>query len=127
MEIEDVSQAPVTRPSGSETSDAAVQSSTMPKDAAPRADAQPDTEGAGSEPQQSDRIDVDGLLETANTLARQSKLAVVFRKSEVRGHMILEVVDKSTGNVVRQIPPEEMERRMKFFAGFVGLLSESEG
>ncbi len=120
MKVTTVSAAvPRARPAGAHALDAA-RSRAMPKTTG-RGVASEATGPAMSE------AEAGRLLEEANALARQAELGLYFRKSEFSEQMIIEVVDKHSGDVIRQIPPEEMLRRMRVLAGTGGLLAETRG
>lgn len=69
--------------------------------------------------------EVDRAVDTANELARRLDVKILFRRSEETDDFRLQIVDRETGEVIRQVPPEEMIAHMKSFSGFEGLLTES--
>jgi flagellar protein FlaG len=48
-----------------------------------------------------------------------------FRRDEESGEMIAEVRDRATGEVLRQVPPEEMLRAAKTVREFLGMVVDA--
>ena len=71
--------------------------------------------------------ELEQAIEMANELARKMNLTISFRPSEHGDEMILQLKDRETGEVIREVPPEEMIRRMRDFSGFEGLLTQGRG
>jgi flagellar protein FlaG len=55
-------------------------------------------------------------------LARESGRALQFRVDDYTGRTVITVTNESTGEVVRQIPAEEVLALARTFGGFGGLV-----
>lgn len=82
---------------------------------------------AASTPRAVATEEVEKVVELANELAQRLDIKVTFRKSERSDEFRLEVVNRQTGEVIRQVPPEELISHLRNFSGFEGLLTGYEG
>lgn len=105
----------------------AVQGSTKPAAAAATADGKPlpITGDAAPPPVRAPEIklpepaDLSRMVEKLNDYLRQNSRNLQFRYDDTSGRTVITVVDASTGDVVRQIPSEEllaMSERMRLAA-----------
>ncbi len=67
-------------------------------------------------------VNLDDLIEQANQIAYASNKEIDFRLDEEGEPPVIVVTDKETGEVIRQIPSEEMVRLNDKMEDFVGLI-----
>jgi len=67
-------------------------------------------------------VDMDKLLEQANQIAHSNNKEINFRFDNEGDPPVIIVTDKQTGEVIRQIPSEEMVRLNDKMEDFVGLI-----
>jgi flagellar protein FlaG len=73
-------------------------------------DGQKNTEAAktATDEKKSDKVDKDGKNGGGNQSSQNDNLGISFTKHEATGEMIVQVIDKDTGKVVREIPPKKL-------------------
>lgn len=71
---------------------------------------QDDTEApkTATDEKKSDKVDKDGKNGGGRQSSQNDNLGINFTKHEATGEMIVQVVDKDTGEVVREIPPKKL-------------------
>ncbi len=62
------------------------------------------------------------LRELLQQQSQATETKVVFRVDEDSGKLVAEIRDYATGDLVRQIPPEEMIRISKAISEYLGML-----
>jgi len=61
-------------------------------------------------------------LDIADKLAKAFNKAIKFQIHDETEKLVVEIVDRETGNVIKQIPPEEMLRIAESVQEFLGLV-----
>jgi len=61
------------------------------------------------------------------TLPEFAQYELSFRLDEERGRVVVQVIDKKTGTIVRTVPPEELGRAARRLPDPRGLLLDREG
>ena len=67
------------------------------------------------------------LAESANTYLIRTETQLQFEVSESTGRVIVRVIDKESGETIREIPPEELHRFAERANELRGLLFDAEG
>lgn len=71
------------------------------------------------------RAQVDRAVESVNNLAQSLKRKLEFSINDSTGHTVIKIVDSESGDVIRQIPPEEMIRLAERLREVQGLIVDS--
>ncbi len=69
-----------------------------------------------------DKIKLTNSLDIADKLAKAFNKAIKFQIHDETEKLVVEIVDRETGNVIKQIPPEEMLRIAESVQEFLGLV-----
>jgi flagellar protein FlaG len=52
-------------------------------------------------------------------------VSIAFETSEEGGKVVVAVINRETGELIRKIPPEDLIDRLNRFEGFEGLLTQA--
>jgi flagellar protein FlaG len=52
-------------------------------------------------------------------------VSISFETSEEGNEVVVAVINRETGELIRKIPPEDLTVRLKRFQGFEGLLTQA--
>ena len=66
------------------------------------------------------------IADSMNKVAKALNTRLTFQVDESTGRLIVKVIDSETGEVRRQIPPEEMVRLVEKMKSMVGMLFNQE-
>lgn len=66
--------------------------------------------------------DIESAVQGANRFFEQVSRELRFERSDVNGSMVVKITDQTTGEVIRQIPSEEMLKISKELETISGLL-----